>query len=53
LLGCACAGLPLGGNPAFAHHSFAAEFDAAQPVTLVGAVTRMERINRTRGSIST
>jgi hypothetical protein len=28
-----------------AHHSFAAEFDAAQPVTLHGTITKMEWIN--------
>src|SRR5713226_4438864 len=31
--------------PAFAHHAFAAEFDAAKPVKLRGTVTKMERIN--------
>jgi hypothetical protein len=28
-----------------AHHSFAAEFDASQPVTLKGTIVRMEWIN--------
>jgi hypothetical protein len=28
--------------PLYAHHSFAAEFDATKPVTLTGAVTKVE-----------
>jgi len=31
--------------PLFAHHSFAAEFDAKQPVLFKGVVTKMEWIN--------
>src|SRR6185295_7165505 len=31
--------------PAFAHHSFAAEFDSAQRVTLTGVVTKVEWTN--------
>ncbi len=32
-------------QPAAAHHAFSAEFDAEQPVTLRGTITRMEWIN--------
>ena len=39
------AGLIAAAAPAIAHHSFAAEFDSAQPITLTGTVTKMEWIN--------
>jgi len=35
----------LAGTPAWAHHAFAAEFDAKRPVKLRGTVTKMEWIN--------
>ena len=38
-------GLVLAAVPARAHHSFAAEFDANKPITLKGAVTRIDWMN--------
>ena len=37
--------LAFAGQQVIAHHSFAAEFDADQPVTLTGTITQMEWIN--------
>jgi len=39
------AGLLLAAVPAWAHHAFAAEFDAKKPVHLVGKVSKVELIN--------
>jgi hypothetical protein len=41
----AAAGLFLNAAPVFAHHAFAAEFDAKRPVKLRGTVIKMEWIN--------
>ena len=35
----------LGSSPAHAHHSFAAQYDAAKPITLTGKVTKVEWTN--------
>jgi hypothetical protein len=47
LLGSLVAGAAflLGTAPAFAHHSFAAEYDSAKPVTVTGTVTKVEWMN--------
>ena len=39
------AGLMLSALPVLAHHSFAAEYDNKQPVTLTGTVTKVEWMN--------
>jgi uncharacterized protein DUF6152 len=41
----AVAGLLVSAVPVFAHHSFAAEYDANNPVTLKGTVTKIEWTN--------
>jgi hypothetical protein len=33
------------GQPALAHHPFAAEYDVSKPVTLTGTLSRMEWVN--------
>src|SRR5262252_8098440 len=41
----ACAVLLLAAMPVLAHHSFAAEYDSTKPVSVTGAVTKVEWMN--------
>jgi len=42
---CACLWLVAANTPAIAHHSFAAEYDASQPVTVTGTIKKVEWTN--------
>ena len=44
-LAIAGAGLLMATGPLSAHHAFSAEFDAASPVKLQGAITKVELVN--------
>jgi len=39
------AGLALAALPALGHHSFASEFDTTKPITVTGAITKVEWTN--------
>ena len=45
IIGLAIVGLVVAASPVRAHHSFAAEYDANKPVTVTGAVTKLEWMN--------
>ena len=45
VLGLLAAGALWAGQPALAHHPFAAEYDVTKPVTLTGTLARMEWVN--------
>ena len=45
VLGLLIVGLFMATVPAFAHHSFAAEYDAKKPIEIKGTVTKVEWLN--------
>jgi hypothetical protein len=44
-VGAACASLLIAVSPMLAHHSFAAEFDSAKPITVKGTIQKLEWVN--------
>jgi Family of unknown function (DUF6152) len=45
VVGVIVAGLAMDAAPAWAHHSFAAEYDSSKPLKLTGAVTKVDWAN--------